>query len=257
MPSDAARRASFLAAVSDPARPVPEGLFGPDGAADARRFQVYRNTVASTLAEALAATFPTVFRLLGEEFFAAAAGAYVAAEKPASPLLFRYGATFPEFLGRFESLAAYPYVPDVARLDFAWLAAYHAADAAPMAGEELARIDPERLAHTRLALHPATRIVTSRYPLATIWSGNRGDGPVPDRLPAAAEDVLVSRPEIAVSVHELPAGGAAFAQALGDGLPLGAAAEVAATANGDFDLGATLALLLTAGALAASPESAP
>ena len=255
MPSDIARRAAFLAAVSDPAHPVPGGLFGPDGATDAKRFQVYRNTVASTLAEALAATFPAVVRLLGAEFFAAAAGAYAAAEKPASPLLFRYGASFPDFLGRLDSLAAYPYVPDVARLDFAWLVAYHAADADPLSAEALAQVQPERLADTRLTLHPATRIVVSGYPLVTIWSANRGDGPVPDRLPDHGEDALVARPDIAVSVHPLPAGGAAFARALGEGLPLGAAAATADASDTDFDLGACLALLLTAGALASPTQT--
>lgn len=251
MPSDAARRASFLAAVSDPARAVPEGLFGPDGAGDPQRFQVYRNTVASTLTEALAATFPAVVRLLGDEFFAAAAGAYAAAEKPVSPLLFRYGTTFPDFLGRLDSLAAYPYVPDVARLDFAWLAAYHAADADPLTAEALARIPPEQLADTCLALHPTTRIVISKFPLVTIWSANRGDGPVPERLPDRGEDALVARPGIAVSVHPLPPGGATFARSLGEGLPLGQAAESAAASDASFDLGACLTLLLTAGALAA------
>jgi hypothetical protein len=231
---------------------VPEGLHGPDGTPDASRFQVHRNTVASTLVEALAAAFPAIVRILGEAFFAAAAGAYAAAEKPASPLLFRYGATFPDFLARLDSLAAYPYVPDVARLDFAWLAAYHAADADPLSAETLARIPPERLTDTELPLHPATRIVTSPCPLVTLWSANRGDGPVPDCLPDRSEDAIVARPGTVVTVHPLPAGGAAFARALGDGLSLGAAAETAAASNTGFDLGACLTLLLTAGALTAT-----
>lgn len=254
MPSEPERHATFLGAVCDAGVPIPAGLHGPDGAGDPKRFQVYRNTVASTLIEALAATFPTVVRLVGEDFFNAAAGAYATAEKPASPLLFRYGATFPGFLAGLDGLAAYPYVPDVARLDLAWLAAYHAADTAPLEPDAVARIPPDRLAETRLALHPATRLVSSPYPLVTIWQANRGDGPVPERLPGGGEDALVARPGLAVSVHALPAGGAAFARALGEGLPLAGAAEEAAASNAQFDLGTSLALLLTGGALAAPPE---
>ncbi|MGX1307151.1 hypothetical protein AB7M35_001871 [Amorphus suaedae] len=254
MPSEHLRRAGFLTAVCDAGADLPDGLTGPDGARDPKRFQVYRNTVAATLVHALAATFPAVRRLVGEAYFRAAARAYAAAEKPASPLLFRYGATFPDFLAGLESLAAYPYVPDVARLEAAWLAAYHAAEAAPLAAGALARIPAERLAETRLALHPATRIVCSVHPLVTIWRANRGDGPVPAVLPAHGEDALVVRPGIEVGVHRLPAGTAAFARALGDGLPLAAAAETAAAAHAGFDLAESLTLLLTAGALTVQQE---
>lgn len=252
MPSEAVTQAAFLAALADGPGAIPAGLVGPDGTADAQRFQVYRNTVASTLIDALAASFPAVVRLVGEEFFAAAAADYAAREKPASPLLFRYGGAFPDHLAGIESLAAYPYVPDVARLDLAWLGAYHAADAEAFGPEHLARMPEERLADLCLALHPATRVVASPHPVVTLWAANRGDGPMPERLPDEGEDALVTRPGIEVLVLRLPPGCAAFLGALDTGHPLGNAAAEAAAHPG-FDLGASLAVLLRTGALCPAP----
>jgi len=249
MRDDTVSRAAFLAAVSDRSAAVPAGLVGPDGAPDALRFQVYRNTVASTLTEALAASFPAFVRLVGDAFFAAAAIDYSAREKPASPLLFRYGASFPDHLAGIGSLAAYPYVPDVARLDWAWLQAYHAADAAPFGADDLAAVPHDALAGLRLSPHPAMRTVISDYPVVSIWAANRADETEAAALPDQSEDALVTRPDIEVLVHRLPPGGAALAEALASGRSLEEAAGHAASIGG-FDLGESLSVLLRAGAFA-------
>lgn len=253
MPSEPDTKEGFFAALTASEPHVPDGVVGPDGAPDLIRFGVYRNTVASTLIEAVAATFPAVVRLVGEEFFTAAAGAFAAEEKPSSPLLFRYGAGFPDFLARLPSLEPYPYIPDVARIDWAWLQSYHAADAPPLDPSALAGIAPERLESLRLALHPAARVIVSRFPVVTVWEANRSDRPVPDRLPEAGEDALVTRPDLDVEVRRLPPGAATLLSALDRGLPLGAAASTAAQEAPAFDLAASLSVLLGAGALAALP----
>lgn len=250
MPADAATGAAFFAALTDPAGIVPTGVVGPDGQADAKRFAVYRNTVASTLIEALSASFPAVVRLVGEDFFTAAARDFAATEKPSSPLLFRYGAAFPDFLAGLEALSPYPYIPDVARLDWAWLQSYHAADAPVLTPADLAAVPAEALPKQHLALHPAVRVVASRYPVVTIWTANRGDGPVPDRLPDTREDALVTRPDLNVGVRVLPPGAACLLSYLGAGAPLGAAAGAAASADPGFDLSTALSVLLQAGSLA-------
>jgi hypothetical protein len=57
----------------------------PNHAADAAaRFKVYRNTVLKGCVDALAANFPTVLRLVGEDWFRAAALIHVCAEPRAA-----------------------------------------------------------------------------------------------------------------------------------------------------------------------------
>ena len=93
--------------------------------------------------------FPATRRITGPDFFRAMARFHVRATPPTSPLLFEYGRDFPDFIERLRACAAMPWLADVARIERAWLDAYHAADAAPLAAEALASVPPERLAGDR------------------------------------------------------------------------------------------------------------
>ena len=152
---------------------------------------------------------------------------HVRATPPTSPLLFEYGRDFPDFIERYEYARSMPWLADVARIERAWLDAYHAADAEPLAPQALASIPPERLADTVLTPHPATRIVRSRFPAVTIFAANRSDGPVGRIEATEPEDALVTRPGLEVVVRRLPPGGAVFLTRLIAGEPLGAAAAAA------------------------------
>ncbi|MEM8855037.1 MAG: DNA-binding domain-containing protein, partial [Pseudomonadota bacterium] len=118
-------------ARTDPAKGFHDGR-GRD-AGD--RISVYRNNVVVSLADAIANTFAATGRMVGEDFMKAAAIAFAKANKPRSPLMFLYGDTFADFLARLPGLADYPQVPEVARIEYARVASYHAKDAAPLAGE--------------------------------------------------------------------------------------------------------------------------
>src|SRR5436305_8046191 len=64
-------------------------------------FDVYRNTVLRGAIDALAANVPSVHRLLGDDTFDAAAGAFVRARLPRDGRGVRYGAALPDFLASF------------------------------------------------------------------------------------------------------------------------------------------------------------
>ena len=117
----------FRQAVLDPRAAIPEGLTGPAQRPAGRRFSVYRNNVAVSLAEALETAFPAVRKITGDEFFRAMAGVYLRAHPPASPILSQYGAEMPAFLTTSPPVKHLAYLPDVARLELALRAAYHAA----------------------------------------------------------------------------------------------------------------------------------
>src|SRR5918994_79984 len=173
------------------------------------------------------------------------------AKPPTSPLLFEYGRDFPDFIERYEYARSMPWLADVARIERAWLDAYHAADGEPLAPQVLASIPPERLTGAVLTVHPATRIVCSRFPAVTIFAANRSDGPVGRIATADPEDALATRPSLEVIVRRLPPGGAIFLKRLIAGEPLGAAAAAALADSPAFDLSANLAGMLEAGAFTA------
>jgi len=244
----AERQADFAAALLDPARPAPPGLVGPDGEDSARRFAVYRNNVSVALIDALAANFPATRLIVGEEFFRAMAGAYALLEPPASPILFDYGADFPDFIARFAPADPLPYLADVARIERSWTEAYHAPEARPLDPAMLSCVPGDEAAELCFTLHPSVRIVRSPFPALTIWRMNVADGvPAPVDLDSGGEDTLVTRPDAEVEVRSVPAGGAEFIEALAQGHHLVEAAKAGLRAAVEFDLAANLTALLGAG----------
>lgn len=235
-------QSEFRAALLDGSAPVPPGLTDPMGRPAGKRFDVYRNNVVAGLCDALAASFPVVQKLVGEEFFAEMAARFVRRHPPGSPVLMLYGAAFPAFLESFPPAGALGYLPDIARLELALRRSYHAADVPAVDPSALTAIPPEQLAAVRLTLTPSTGLLQSRWPIHAIWRFNRDDAaPKPVMRP---EDVLILRQGFDPLPHLLPAGGADLVAALAAGQTLGAAAE---TLPEGTDLIATLALLLRGG----------
>ncbi len=239
--------AAFGAVLLDPGRPDPAIVGSAFGGVATKRFAVYRNNVAVGLIDTMASIFPAVRRLLGELNFRAVAGEFVRARPPSSPLLFLYGRGFPAFLESFEPLRHLPYLPGVARLELAWLAAYHAADAAPLDPALLGRLSPEATASVRFAAHPAFALVRSSYAVATIFTVNRAEAE-PGRVNAGiAENALVTRPGLDVQVRQVPDGVAAFIVALAAGETLQDASEAASDEAADFDLSSAIVAALESG----------
>ena len=243
--------AIFAQGLTDPALATPAGVVGPRGKTAIKRYNVYRNNVTVSLINALASTYPAVQRITGVEFFRAMARFHVRATPPTSPLLFEYGRDFPAFIERYEHAQDMPWLADTARIERAWLDAYHAADAAPLSSEMLAAVPSDRLGDLVFTAHPAARIVRSAYPAVAIFAMNRVEGPVTPLQSSAAEDALVTRPDMEVAVRLLPPGGAVFLQTLIDGATLGAAAAAALAETPSFDLAAGIACIIEAGVFTA------
>ncbi|MCI5074696.1 DNA-binding domain-containing protein [Oricola sp.] len=243
--------AGFRAAILDPAREKPAMVAGPRGKQAVKRFNVYRNNVTVSLINALADIFPAVQRITGETLFRDMARAFVRANPPSSPLLFLYGGEFPAFIEGFEHARRMPYLADVARLERAWLTAYHAADLPALQAQSLAAIPPEDLADTVFAPHPAAGLVRSRHAVFDIFDTNRHHEKIRPIDTARAQDALVARPGIDVTVTALPEGHGAFFEALLAGETLGAAAEAGAKCADTFDINEAIGGLLSTGAFLA------
>lgn len=211
-------------------------------------FAVYRNTVMKACIDALAANFPTVQRLVGEDWFRAAAALHVADEPPRDGRLLVYGDRFPDFLARFEPAASLPYLPGVARLDVLWREAHAAADAAVLAPDALAGLPPEALGALRLQPHPAARWTCfDAQPVFAIWQRNRDAADADAPLDWQGDDGLLTRPLDAVHAEPFCHGGCALLDACAAGATLGEAAEGALAARPATDLAGVLAQLLRAG----------
>ncbi len=238
---------TFRQALLDPKAPRPTGLSDGHGLEAGRRFDVYRNNVTVSLAEALETAFPTIVKLVGAQNFKLLATSYLRQYPPTSPLMMFYGKDMPAFIQTFEPTKSIGYLPDIARLELALRHSYHAADATPLDPAILQSTPPDTLMASKPTLAPATRLIRSKWPIHAIWAFNTLPGAPKPTM--AAQDTLILRPDLDPEPHLLPPGGGAFVAALLDETTLANAIEAATTEAPAFDLSAMLALLITNNAL--------
>lgn len=220
------QRGFRTAVLADTAVPPSVITGGPVSAT--ARLSVYRNNVIGNLTRALRLSFPAVERLVGEDFFATAAQRFIAAAPPQAADLNQYGDGFADFLASFEPAQSVPYLPDVARLEWAVSRAVHARPAPPLAPEALSAVPPAREVDLCFTPHPTLSLLALDHPAHAIWQAvltedtdERGARLAAIDLSGGGEMLAVLRRDGAIQVG--PLSGLAFdlAQALIDGRPLG------------------------------------
>ncbi len=246
----------FAASLRDPADGhvlTDMAAVGDDVLPARARFDVYRNNVSVSLCDALEALYPVCTRLVGRDFFRAAARVYLQHAMPGQATLIGFAPDFAGFLVGFEPARGLPYLPDVARLECAWHKTYHAADAVPVTADDLARyLDANggaALDRLVLGLPPAHQFLMSPYPISRIWAANQPDrdGQVHLIDGAQSERLYVVRPGTQVEVRRVSPGAFALLSAVAGGATLGLAMIAAFEAEPDCDTQQIFAALLTAG----------
>jgi hypothetical protein len=237
MPSLSELQRGLRAALLDGDESVTAAIVG-DGLAPAARLAVYRHHVLTSLTAALETTFPVIVRLVDVRFFRFACDRFVRAHPPAGPCLFEYGATFADFLAGFEPCRHLPYLPDVARLEWAMNAALTAPDAAALTAERLRALPAGTLETAALRLHPSVTLLASPWPVDAIWRANQdgGDGAVD--LDVGGVRLGVWRRTDDVVLRALSPAAFAFRRGLAAGGGLAAAAEAALSVDAGADLAA-------------------
>lgn len=223
-----------------------------------RGLAAYRSNASAHAERALAAAYPTLVQLLGHEAFAALSTAFWQQQPAAAGDLGLWGADLCDFIAEIESWRSEPYLPDVARLEWAIHLAERAADAAPPQGlDGLADSDPETL---YLHLSPGTALVDSAHPIVTLLLAHRSEAadrfaPVRAALQAGAgESALVERQGWRAVPRCLPPDEARFVRALLAGCSLADALDAAGAA---FDFQGWLIAVLQRRGLAGVDASPP
>jgi hypothetical protein len=241
-------QSDFAAALRDRGRlPEIERWLVGDAAHVDRRLAIHRANMAAAAEKALSAAYPVIRQAVGEEFFHGLAREYQRHAPSASGDLTDFGAAFDAFLAGFAHVRSMPWLPDLARLEWAVHRAYGAADAPDWNPATLGAVAPGEQAAIRFDWAPGVAVIASAHPIVRVWTihqpGDAGGFAVDW---AQADTALVARDGFAVTVTACPPGDAAFVQASLAGEPLGDAAATALERHPDFDLGALLGRALGA-----------
>lgn len=216
------------------------------------RLQLHRHHVTRSIAAALAATFPTVATLVGQEFFSLLARDFMAGTALEDPVLSRYGEHFSGFVAANQDMHGLPYLADIARLDWALNVAFHAPLEPRLSAADLAGWPQDSLLSLSVRLPTGSSLVESAYPLDQIWQASQ-PSPSVDKVDLAAGPacLVVFRRSEDAAFAVLAPGEAAFINRLRRGDRLAIAAQHAWRVEEDFDLAATFGRMLGLRLLAA------
>jgi hypothetical protein len=231
----------FATSLDDPAADaaLTAQLLPADAAMLHARLGLYRGNVRAARRLALANAYPVLAALTGEAYFDALALAYARAHPSRDADLNRFGARLPEFIDEHEADARYAYFSDVARLEWALHVAHYAANAkhTPLDAQQWQALGAERLAQSRLMLHPACAALALRHAATAIWQAHQPGGVSPERVDTPSWALVVRpqwRPYVLAHTH---AAHVAFV-ALSEGATLDSALAQAFDIDTAFDFGA-------------------
>jgi hypothetical protein len=188
-----AMQANFIATINDGPDALDQSLFGGPIDRVMLGLKAHANTISHARLVALEETFPLTRQALGDERFNQLSRAYVETPEARACDANGIGKTFPDFLQTREADQS---IVELANIEWAWLESYHAAEAVPLALDDLATLDEAALLELMVGWHPATRLI----PIS---------GALPDVLPELdsenATAILIVRPDADVRLLALGA----------------------------------------------------
>ncbi len=207
-----------------------------------KRLNIYRNNVFSNYRNALEAVYPAIASLVGADYFRAAAHRYIERYASVSGDIHRFGEDFGELLASLPGAVDLAYLPDVARLEWAVHAAFHAANVERLDSRRLQAVPTDQYPNLRFVLNPAARLLKSHFPIWQIWRVNlpdyRGDQHVD--LGEGPESLLVMRRNFVMEVEAIAAAEFAILDAFSRHESFGDALDVGVAIDPILDVGAFL-----------------
>jgi len=211
------------------------GLVESDGLDPRARLAVYRHHVFTTLTATLEAAFPVVCQLVDRRFFAYVADGFIRLHPPGNPCLDEYGSAFAGFLDGFGACEGLPYLPDVARLEWAIHLAAQAPEVAPLDPALLGSVSPADMARLRFIPRAGLAYLVSPWPVDRIWRAHQGESePMPD-LGTGGAYLEISPSGEGVRLRPLEPAVLTFRRALSGGMILGEAIEEASRRDRHLD----------------------
>jgi len=214
-----------------------DGDLSPD-----RQLDIYRNNVFGCFADALKMAYPVIVKLVGAEFFEHLADEFIRQTPSKNGNLHNFGGELAEFLAEFPGTRELAYLPDVAQLEWACHQVFFSEDHPPLQSDQLALVPEDQHEQLKFHLHPATRLISSEFPVHRIWETNQegfaGD-PAVD-LDRGRVYLLVRRNDYLAVLQPLTQGQWSFLNSCQAGGDLFQASLSARKIDPHFDLGETL-----------------
>jgi len=150
-----------------------EHVLGDRGIDAELRLAVYANAYRARLAETLARDFAALRHHLGEEAFEALAHDYIQAHPSPYFSLRWFGQSLPAFIKDHAAGRTRPALAELARLEWAFIDAFDAADADCADESAAAAVPPDQWPGLGIVLHPSVQLVAHDWDILALWLGYR------------------------------------------------------------------------------------
>ncbi|MEO6575025.1 MAG: DNA-binding domain-containing protein, partial [Polyangiaceae bacterium] len=208
--SDVQARFFEVVAAPDkkPQRPLGDWIEG-----DAtQRAGVYSNAYFARHHDVIMGDYPMVEALIGHEEFHPLVAEYLERHPPDNPSLRFVGARFAAFLSEHPLATRFPFLPDLARLEWARVDVFDVSDVTTLVPADLGTIPEDAWPGLVLELVPAFRSLNLDHPVQELWQAIHDETPV-SVVGRAPTNVIVWRRDLIV-YHRPVSGGEAAALAL-------------------------------------------
>jgi hypothetical protein len=186
-----------------------DGVAVPRGVERECRIAVYVDGYPARVEESLREAYPAIARILGEGSFHALAARYLERVPADVRNLNDVGVGLPGFLESDRLTAALPFLPDLARFEWAVVVCFHSERVERFDAARLAGWSAREWADARVALQPGVALLCSEWPLLALReSRNLERSDIDVDLVDRPDRVLVYRrgfEVVAESVEELEA----------------------------------------------------
>ncbi len=181
--------------------------------AAAVRLQVYIGGYPARIRESLEESFPAVAKVLGPRHWTRLVERYTRWAPQPSYNLNHAGALLPKLLRTDPLALEFPFLPDLARLEWQVVKAFHARAMRPLSASAVAQWSSEQWERAVIRFQPAVSVVESDWPVRKIW-WSALQGKLRGRMPRSRQRnyALVWRAGFRVRCDAISAG---EAQALG------------------------------------------
>jgi hypothetical protein len=232
-------QARFIAVLQQGPEAFPHGLFADSPERALLGLRAHANTISHARLVALEETFPRTLERMGHATFNARSREFAELPHVRVRKLMQLGQGFGDFLAvRGEDAEC----ADLAAIEWAWLEAYHSAEAATLRLTDLAGLDEAALLALPIAIHPAARIVGLASAAHVLL-------PELAAAPPKARHVLITRLDADVYLRALASLEAVLAEAVENAGVLGNLLALAIEQGGEADALPAIFALIDAGML--------
>lgn len=237
MPSLAKDQSRLVACLQKGPAHFPDDMFVEDRARALLGLKAHANTISHARLVALENAYPKLHEHLGHERFHGLSRDYVEQDHILTCDLNMIAAGFADFLEHRKCDAT---EIDLARVEWAWIESYHAAESEPVALADIATLDEESLLGFAIEAHPAMRLIDLTGELSPQLGELGTDTPYA---------LLVARPEAQVLFHPLTETDHAIARKIVDIATLGNLLDAALELGDETSAMQHIVTLIEAGVL--------